>query len=363
MAIAQAYSPDQLILVSSLYGPGTMVAWYLTIVSVLLSWTLHPQKRTSGSIDADLIAVLTLPAVSAGHVLSQIRRWPILDSDALEDENVYLRSVQTVAAVEASFNVVETSMAIIVILFHVAIRTLCVRRAVAVALVGLLCFAVECYIHFSNFVALTPRREKAESGDRLPTFTRYFVADFVGLVVAIAVILSGCALMSTLIAYYMLTSSKTSTRHEPELAELTSSSTQRSVNQTGEIQRLGTREEHRVHSITLLSVLFLPAGLSTCIAPAFGVSVDLLKNSSAAPSRWHVIRESATRLAQEFLPRTASSILDLDQTVAVIAGATVLVFEVYSVAAAQYKARMSRSASSTEEANGELHELRDRLAP
>ena len=342
MAIAQSYSPDQLTLVSSLYGPGTIIAWYLTIVSVLLSWTLHPRKRISGSIDADLIAILTLPAVSAGHVLFRIQRWPLQDSDALADGNAYLRMVQTVAAVEASFNVVETSMAIIVVLFHVAMWTLCVRRAIIVALVGLLCFATECYIHLSNFKALSPRRETTDSSNRLPTFSRYFVADFAGLVIAIAAILSGCAFMSAIIAYYMLASPKANGSHGSALEEMAPSNVQRIVHSTSEGHCLNGREGHRARSITILSILFLPAALSTCIAPTFGVSVDLLKNSSAASSRWQVIRESVTRLAREFLPRTASSILDLDQTVATIAGATVLTFEIYSVIAAQCKAKSAR---------------------
>ena len=339
MAITQSYSPEQLTLVSSLYGPGTITAWYLTIVSVLLSWTLHPRKRISGSIDADLITVLTLPAVSAGHVLFRIRRWPVQHSDASADGNADLRMVQTVAAVEASFNVVETSMAIIVVLFHVAMWTLCVRRAVIVALVGLLCFATECYIQFSHFKAPGHWRELADSSNRLPTFSRYFVADFAGLVIAIAVILSGCAFMSAMIAYYMLASPMASGCHGSALEEITPSNVQRMARSTSEGHCLSGHERHRARCITILSILFLPAALSTCIAPTFGVSVDLLKNSSAASSRWQVIRESVTRLAREFLPRTSSSILDLDQTVAAIAGATVLAFEIYSVIAAQCRAK------------------------
>src|SRR6201999_2905001 len=65
--------PDQFSLVSPLYGPGSMLCWYLTTLSVLLSWMLHPHKRASGSIDVDLVAVLTLPAVAAGHLIVLFR--------------------------------------------------------------------------------------------------------------------------------------------------------------------------------------------------------------------------------------------------------------------------------------------------
>jgi hypothetical protein len=41
--------------VSSLYGPGPTSAWYLTFLAVVVSWTLHPQKRVSDSIESELL--------------------------------------------------------------------------------------------------------------------------------------------------------------------------------------------------------------------------------------------------------------------------------------------------------------------
>jgi hypothetical protein len=44
MATADSGSEDRYAKVSSLYGPGTIAAWYFTLLSVLVSWTLHPSK-------------------------------------------------------------------------------------------------------------------------------------------------------------------------------------------------------------------------------------------------------------------------------------------------------------------------------
>lgn len=69
MATADSGGANRFVKVSSLYGPGTIAAWYFTVLSVLVSWTLHPRKRKSGSIDVDLVATLTLPAVAVGHLM------------------------------------------------------------------------------------------------------------------------------------------------------------------------------------------------------------------------------------------------------------------------------------------------------
>lgn len=71
--------------------------------------------------------------------------------------------LQFVPAIEAPFIVTETFMAIIVILFIVVAWKICVRRAILVALVGLLCFTVECYVHLSELMDLDLRYEPGVS--------------------------------------------------------------------------------------------------------------------------------------------------------------------------------------------------------
>jgi hypothetical protein len=88
--IADLYS-----LVSSLYGPGTTACWYLTALSYHASWTLHPKKRMSGSIDTDFIALLTFPTVAAGHLISQVYGYPGNRDDIMTTEEPALLKLIT----------------------------------------------------------------------------------------------------------------------------------------------------------------------------------------------------------------------------------------------------------------------------
>lgn len=67
---AQPTVIQELSLVNPLYGPGTVLGWYLTALGVHTSWIFHPEKRSSDSTSADFIAVLTLPSVALGHYTS-----------------------------------------------------------------------------------------------------------------------------------------------------------------------------------------------------------------------------------------------------------------------------------------------------
>src|SRR5450432_2751668 len=96
-------------LIYSLYGPGTTACWYLTVSSCFISWTLHPKKRVSGSIDDDFIAALAFPAVAAGHLISQVQGYPGPKDEMMTTSDPDL--LQLIAAIEASLNITETFMA------------------------------------------------------------------------------------------------------------------------------------------------------------------------------------------------------------------------------------------------------------
>ena len=145
---------DRYDLVSSLYGPGTITAWYLTMTSVLVSWTLHPHHRESGSIDIDLLTILTLPAVAAAHLVIQIQGLPLRTEDISTYIDFYTDiDIKTVAAIEAPFVVTETFMSVSVVLASIAGWMLCYRRVALVSFFGLACFTVECYINLSGVMA------------------------------------------------------------------------------------------------------------------------------------------------------------------------------------------------------------------
>ena len=192
---------DRLALVSSFYGPGAVTCWYLTTLAVLTSWTLHPTKRKSGSIDEDIIAVLTFPAVAAGHILWQARKL-LSEEDPLatvgRDEK--LLYAQRLAAIEAPLNIIEVFMASGSIILVISAWTYSRRRCTVVGLVRVLCIGADFYVHFLDFRKLVLRVDPDVSRDDELEHTRLFIADFAGLSLVILVLLALYNLISAPIA-------------------------------------------------------------------------------------------------------------------------------------------------------------------
>ena len=353
--------------VSSLYGPGTVSCWYLTTFSVLISWTLHPHKRKSGSIDVDLIATLTLPVVAAGHLISQARL--LLYRHAFDLYEPI--DIESVAAIEAPFVIVEIFMQISVILFLIAAWRRAFRRAIITGLVGLLCFAVECYIHFSNFPKLNLQHHpKAQPH---VTFHRYFVADFTAITIAITVLLVVVSLLSTAIPVVYARFNQEQPRPSRDQNRRTDPAALQAISVTArayddlesyrynaalaqeiETERLEALDlahksravERQTRYMTYVSTIFLPVSFLLSLFP----TARLGSNSVAFGS--HILR---VWLRTTFFPRTSFSISDLDQVVAVAAGATILAFNLYSVMKAHYRILRAKDASSLEIAGMELH--------
>ncbi|KAJ5654131.1 hypothetical protein N7490_001134 [Penicillium lividum] len=93
-------------LVDSLYGPGTVGAWLLTLCAILISWTLNTSSRRKDSISLDFIAGLLFPLIAAGHVIFQIIRLPVPVAEAITTQNVEVQKYAS--ALEAPLNICET---------------------------------------------------------------------------------------------------------------------------------------------------------------------------------------------------------------------------------------------------------------
>jgi hypothetical protein len=354
-------------LVSSLYGPGTIACWYLTILSVLVSWTLHPRKRKSGSIDVDLIAILTLPTVAAGHLISQVS---MLMHSYVNSPGFGIevdQYAQSIAATEAPFSIIESFMPISVILFLVAVWMFCLRRAISVAIVGLLCLATECYIHFSSFKELGIRyKPLGPKSDDIPAFSRSFVADFTSLIIAILAILAIFIFGTLTIITHVLCSRRAPRGirragqgrpdENPEASqEAVETSRPTTEGNPPNAFRVGTRltqsEETEIlmgdfHLLTGFGMIFLPVTAMLSMGP--GV-VDVVQFTTV----WSHLKI----FAGHFYPHSSNSFSDLDQAVATAAGATVLGFSIYSVANARYEMQSSRQAMRVEEDGIELDRL------
>ena len=369
---------------------GTTTCWYLTILSVLVSWTLHPGKRKSGSIDVDLIAILTLPTVAAGHLISQastlMHRYDSYRGSDL-DPNQYC---QYIAAIEAPFTLVETFMAISVIMFIVAVWMFCLRRAILVATIGLLCLVTECYIHFSRFKDLAiPYKALEAKGDDKPAFSRSFVADFTGLVIAILVILGTCAITTFVIVIYLrhsqksLRQTRTAERRRPaenqgpsqeaistptsnmegrlpntiqvgsrpiqlrdmgrpveettqldeELTQLNEELTQ--LNE--ELTRLDEDKHRTIRISAWISLVYLPATVLLSMMPSASNAVSFSYSVLSATGSTTTVWSRLKSFVDHFYPHSSDSFLDIDQAVASTAGASILGFSIYGVANAHYK--------------------------
>ena len=359
-------SNDRLSTVSSLYGPGTIICWYLTALSVLISWTLYPHKEKSGSIDVDLIATLTLPGVAAGHVISQAQSSV---RQRLEGQDLQLTSA--IAALEAPFVVVDSFMALSVILVLIAAWMVKIRRAIFVAVVGLLCFAVECYVHYSISASWRFQYE-ADTGTKYsPNFTRRFVADFTGLILAISFMLSlviTCSI-GMLGVFLIFAPKKPSTSHQdhegiqqmhgirmntitpvPQDAPTQTADTHNDGLDVTRGDPHGVRriaEQGRaVRLVTVISVLILPFSFFASISPSALNSAQVFRQGV---SFWHAIKDSMTTFVQHFSPQSNCSLQDLDQAVAAATGATVLAFNIYSVARAYHELLKKRNEADAEQ--------------
>jgi hypothetical protein len=93
-------------LVDSLYGPGTVGAWLLTLCAVLISWTLNRSSRRKDTISVDFIATLFLPLVATSHAIFQIVRLPVSVAEVITTQDVELQKYA--AALEAPLNICET---------------------------------------------------------------------------------------------------------------------------------------------------------------------------------------------------------------------------------------------------------------
>jgi hypothetical protein len=137
------------ILVDSLYGPGTFIAWLLTMISLLIDWSLNKSMRRDDTLTLNLIAALVLPIVSTGHFTYQMTRLPapvsrVITSTKSDD-------MAFVAAFEAPLDVCETFSWVSLILVLPCIswnrgltRKLCFWMITST---GLLCWTTETFLY------------------------------------------------------------------------------------------------------------------------------------------------------------------------------------------------------------------------
>ena len=336
---------DRLALVSSLYGPGSVACWYLTKVSLLVTWTLHPRKRASGSIEVDLIAVLTLAVVANGHFVTQVQN--LLAQSHGAGSSIKGNPTQLVAALEAPCVILDTYAPISAILSFVAIHIEAKRRNTLINIVGLSSFAVWCYVHLSGFAELSLEYDPtAPSTEDHPKFTRFFAANFpnlsVGIMMTLLVIYIVYAIMHLLVPDLCWSPFPSLARRALEVQQRPPEQMAvrfgRGTTSIQEHRRLRTWQKKMIveGSACAMSLLLMIAILVQCFTMLHLSSINH-DSVVSAQTRRRKLKQYTARMLGNLFPRSSYSIMDLDQAVAVAAGASILVFRIYGVAKARFE--------------------------
>lgn len=318
------------------YGPGTTVCWFLTVLSCFVRWTLHPKKRNSGSVDSDFIAVITFSAVAAGHLIVQVHSYPGPKDQIMKTKDLLL--LRRIAAIEASLNITETFMAISVVLFLVAISFKCVRRGCLVAGVGLFCFSAEVYLLIS-----CPGFDHATRN-----LSRPFLVNYAYFTIAVLVLLVICitGVIGLILLFYL-------GRHR--LANRT-----RTDDEDHNFQKMIDQDfldsPNAIYA-TWISIVLLSVAFTFSM---FGLSVDVL--SHLPSGLWRRLSTITVRTIRDLVPRSNTSVKDLDQAVAMVAGTTVLAFSIYSAADAHYRNWLERDEAQRRKIALEIVRLRRLVA-
>jgi hypothetical protein len=317
-------------LVSSLYGPGTTACWYLSALTCLVSWTIHPKKRRSGSIDSDFIAVLTFPAVAAGHLISQLHQYPALKVELLSTNDPNL--LRQVAAIEASLSITEASLIVFIMLFLIATSRRCVKRAIAIAIVGLFCFDAEVFMFFVTW----------RTGQAQHNLSRPFLVNFGTILIGTIALLSVLKFLSFVLLgmFFARRRPKISRPEIPEPSRSFSNHRNRAIEveiERGQMlwnveQPDPWENDQHLELLTSFGIVVLPLSAVATSVPALS---DAL--SASGTSVWTWIIAAGCRLTRALFPRTNASIKDLDQAVALLAGMTILGFGLYGIADAHHQ--------------------------
>ena len=336
--------------VNALYGPGTVLGWYLTLVAIAVAWTVHPKRSGSDSLDADLFVMLTLPVVAVGDLLWQLRHFVTVNS-------TFVTPALTSMGIEAPFIVTEASMDLSVLLFLVAAWKIKIKRAVVIGAVGLTCYGAEWYVYLSGI--------NSRGLEKL--FTRSFLADSATGMVVTGVTLGICVFAAMLLTVMFYANRANQTEGPSPSSQPTESGEPHNLRSDGNsddeaeaeldrrdrirfdrFQRAGRdlarlaqlllpaqEEAFRDHSaairsITFMTVIFLPLTFVTSV---------FYGSAGPGPS----LPDDVTGLLEHFIriifPPTQTSMDDLDQVVAALGGGTILAFNLFSATRCRYLQR------------------------
>lgn len=336
-------------LVDSLYGPGTVGAWLLTLCAVLISWTLNASSRRKDTISVDFIAAILLPLVGAGHLVFQVARLPVSVAEAITAKDVEVQKYAS--ALEAPLNICET--------FSMAALLLAVccgpwwgsdpkwKRLSLVLVVGLLSWGTENVM----FVMATMRGVHVVDA----TLSRPYLFFLTPIVASTWGFLALCSVVWGALWILSRVSVKKdqNTRTDPESlrrrwarsyplqvhknVDISGRITRQSMERMGaqlerarQESRTSEQDSRNIMMLTNIASIFMPLSL---MASIFGLSFSETK-------------ESANIYTKQFflIPRSNGSMSNLDQILALVGGIITLLAAIRRA----YRSRVDKEQTSGE---------------
>ncbi|KAM0231986.1 hypothetical protein ACHAP5_010879 [Fusarium lateritium] len=348
-------------LVASFYGPGNIASWLCMVASVLNTWCLNTEYRRKDSISADFVVVLALPGIAAGHAIYML----FFDHANHESIQHLFTSADTevlkhAAAAEAALDVCETFSAIAVLLVFVSMFFGHLKRTLAVATVGLLAFSTEA-------VVFVQTRGVSVSDTNL---TRPFLFNFFEVMVLLVVFVAvWLTVLSVLIVWLQVriiegpeeqtefesvnTEVETEVRAALRERDIDIDAAVRWAKQQQSTRAVRARDENPSRILALLSILLLPLSLFASLA-SMATPFGVFGVTSFIPSpNWG----SAVLF---FVPRSTTTITELDQMVSLCVGIITLIFSFWEAFKSQNKEELDDRQKSRKQATNRPREWRRR---
>lgn len=316
-------------LVDSLYGPGTVGAWLLTICAVLISWTFNKSSRRKDSISIDFVGALLLPLVAAGHLIFQLSRLPYSVTETITSADIEVQKYAS--ALEAPLNICETFSMVALLA-----AACCgpwwnsgpkLRRLVAVLLTGSLTWGTENLM----FTMATLKGVKASDA----TLSRPYLFFIIPIMAMTWGFLALCVLIGGIVWIRGRINIKRADKSEDDLEQIRELWSQRyhskvSNNGNGgtevtrdQMAKLNTevletlRQDLRaMKSMTLLSLVFGPISFIASVLSTSSLSLPDAQESIAAKSHHQFF----------LIPESNGSLSNLDQVLALTGGILILLW-------------------------------------
>jgi hypothetical protein len=139
--------PSRHDLVSSLYGPGSVGAWLLTALAVVLSWTLNPHLRGNDVLTLDFITMLAFPAIAAIDGMCQLLRFQGGPQELLT--RLDTETLKYSSAFEAPVTVCKTYFWIFLGLSTLSSVRRCKKRLISLLIAGSFGYSVQATLNIT----------------------------------------------------------------------------------------------------------------------------------------------------------------------------------------------------------------------